>query len=283
MQNTQRNRRKELFQENSVDFLSGHGGHGGHGGHDGHGFMATMIPSFDSEISGENILALSRKHIGEKYILGARTPMANAEWKGPWDCAEFVSWCVYQATGILFGVEPRNDPVKADAFTGYWGDQARQTGAVIPVNHAARISGACVLRMPQSGRVGHIILSDGMGGTVEAHSSARGVIADSLGGRRWDMGILVPGVRYFASEDPVQVEQPDGILRFVEPMMRGPSIERVQNCLAKLKYPVGQADSVFGPQTESAVQSFQVDNGLVPDGEVGKLTWAVLNKRCKSK
>lgn len=245
--------------------------------------MAAFAPS--SELpDADAIFDLARQHIGENYILGARAPMANADWKGPWDCAEFVSWCVYQATGILFGVEPTYDPVRADAFTGYWADQAHAAGAIVPVEHAARIGGACVLRAPQSGRVGHIVLSDGKGGTVEAHSSARGVIAHTLEGRRWDCGILVPGVRYFSEEIPVTPAPPAPVLRYTEPMMRGKRIEAVQTCLNKLGYATGNADGVFGPQTESAVQAFQVDEGLVPDGEVGDATLAVLKTRkCKVK
>ena len=30
------------------------------------------------EVTGEDMLALARQHIGEQYILGARAPMANA-------------------------------------------------------------------------------------------------------------------------------------------------------------------------------------------------------------
>lgn len=80
------------------------------------------------EVTGDDVLAIARPHIGEVYKLGARAPMANSGWTGPWDCAEFVSWCVYQASGILFGTQPRNDPVRADAFTGFWAEQTREAG-----------------------------------------------------------------------------------------------------------------------------------------------------------
>ena len=70
-------------------------------------------------------LNLGLNHIGEQYVLGARAPMGNANWRGPWDCAEFASWYVFQAPGILFGTQPQNDPVLADAYTGFWGDQAQ--------------------------------------------------------------------------------------------------------------------------------------------------------------
>lgn len=105
--------------------------------------------------TGDRILALARKHIGENYILGARAPMSNGDWQGPWDCAEFVSWCTYQVSGILFGTRPRNDPLMADAYTGYWFDQAMQCGANIDWRDAANIPGAAVVRRPASGQIGH--------------------------------------------------------------------------------------------------------------------------------
>ena len=51
-----------------------------------------------------------------------------------------------------------------------------------------------MLRSPQPGATGHIAISDGGGGTVEAHSTKAGVIASTISGRRWDMGILIPEV-----------------------------------------------------------------------------------------
>lgn len=38
-----------------------------------------------------------------------------------------------------------------------------------------------------------------------------------------------------------------------------------------------KVDGDFGPKTEAAVRQFQRDNGLVPDGIVGTLTWAALS------
>src|SRR5262245_19031675 len=126
--------------------------------------------------TGEAVLNLARKHLKERYVLGARAPMGNSKWKGPWDCAEFVSWCVYQATGILYGVDPKDDPVRADAFTGYWSEQAVADNATIDLNLAVSIEGAILLRAPTRELRGHIAISSGDGGTVEAHSTKLGVI-----------------------------------------------------------------------------------------------------------
>jgi N-acetylmuramoyl-L-alanine amidase len=256
--------------------------HVGHVPHVPHVPHARMMSGLDSGQSGDAILAHARGHIGEQYSLGARAPMSNADWKGPWDCAEFVSWCVYQASGILFGVEPRHDAVRADAYTGFWADQAHAANALITVEQAAGIAGAAVLRIPQSGKIGHIVLSDGKGGSVEAHSSARGVCQNTLSGRRWDVGILVPGVRYFASDTVVPVKPPAEVLRLSDPMTRGDRVRAIQACLNELGFAAGAADGVFGPQTEWAVRSFQNGAGLVADGEVGKATLAALKaKKCK--
>ncbi|MBI2305842.1 MAG: peptidoglycan-binding protein [Rhodocyclales bacterium] len=199
--------------------------------------------------------------------------MCNKDWHGPWDCAEFCSWCLYQASDILFGVEPRHDPMRADAYTGYWAAQARAAGTIVPIDRAVGIAGAFLLREPQSGRVGHIAISDGAGGTVEAHSSKLGVIASQAGGRRWDYGILAPGIRYFASASPVTVAPPPtDILRLTEPMLRGDEVRRLQQCLADLGLQPGSIDGVFGPQTEAAVAAFQASQGLLVDGEFGPAT-----------
>ena len=223
-----------------------------------------------------DVFELALDHLHEDYVLGARAPMANAKWRGPWDCAEFASWCLFQATGVLFGVKPRHDPIAADAFTGFWADQAREAKAVVPVELAARTRGAFLVRLPAPGRIGHIVISDGKGGTCEAHSSARGVIQGTLAGRRWDIGVIVPGVPALSSPDLPPIEVAVQTLRVTSPMMAGPIIKEVQRALAKAKFPVGRPDGVYGPQTAHAVRLFQAARGLVADGEVGPATFKAL-------
>jgi hypothetical protein len=99
--------------------------------------------------SGRTVLPIAEAHQGERYVLGARVPMDNETFHGPWDCAEFVSWCVYQAYGVLFGVRPAN-PQTADAYTGYWTEDALASHATIAVSQALNTPGAILLRRPRS-------------------------------------------------------------------------------------------------------------------------------------
>jgi hypothetical protein len=60
---------------------------------------------------------------------------------------------------------------------------------------------------------------------------------------------------------------------------RGPEVKRLQQLLATRTGTRIVADGDFGPATRAAVIAFQAANGLVPDGAVGKKTWAALRQR----
>lgn len=225
--------------------------------------------------TGADLLAIAHEHLKEDYRFGARAPMADPTWKGPWDCAEFVSWCVFQASGVLFGTEPRDDALLADAYTGYWWQHARgEIGSLIDWRAALTIPGAALLRRPVGRQIGHIAFSDGLGGTVEAHSTARGVTVERAEGRRWDAGVLVPGVRYVQANQPVAMNSPGPtVLRLAHPPMQGERVRAVQEALNQRGFHVGPIDGLYGPQTAHAVQMFQLGaTELVADGEVGPLT-----------
>ncbi len=228
--------------------------------------------------TGQQILDLASEHVGEPYVFGAIVAKDNPNWHGPWDCAEFASWCVYQTAGTLYGCS--NDharPALADAYTGYWARDAKDLGKRITVDVAARTPGAAVLRVPVAGQIiGHTVFSDGGGGTVEAHSTNRGVVRDTLSGRRWDMGILVPGIDYPKNPEPQTVTRPTLLYRLTTPRMKGDAVRRIQEALRAKGFDPGDVDGIFGGQTYAAVRAFQLTNGLLPDGEVGVRTAAAL-------
>jgi len=173
--------------------------------------------------------------------------------------------------------------MRADPYTGFWGEDAeadhqRYGGVIVSAELAARTPGAFVLRKPGIYRkVGHIVISDGTGGTVEAMSSNRGVVQASLNGRWWDYGILVPGVQYFMNETPVELTPPHRVLRITTPLLRGAMVEAVQRALSGLGYKPGSIDGIYGSQAANAVSAFQSDQGLVVDGEVSDETLNALD------
>ncbi len=227
--------------------------------------------------TGQKVLEVARKHVGENYVLGVLVPKNNAGWTGAWDCAEFASWLIFQASAILYGCDRDfGDPATADAFTGYWDRDAKSLGQIISIEHAARTPGAAVLRIPQIGATGHIVISDGVGGTVEAHSPRDGVIQSALDNRRWDMGILVPGIVY-TQGSVVPVPAPGGVIyRLATPMMTGEKVQEIQQALKAAGFDPGVIDGEFGPHTHAAVVAFQLSRGLIADGEVGPQTAAAL-------
>lgn len=225
------------------------------------------------------IMKLARTKLGQKYVLGSRAPMANPKWDGPWDCAEFVSWCVYQATGRLYGTKPQGNPMMADAYTGYWWEQSRDDGSQVSVGAAIALNGGILLRKPQPGRVGHIAFSDGRGGTVEAHSSARGVCEGSAQNRAWDTGVILPWLATGLVLPEADYEPPARRIRVTSPLTNGSDVRKIQLRLTELGFYPGRADGVYGPQTAHAVTQFQVAKKLNPDGEVGDITWKALKLR----
>lgn len=231
-----------------------------------------------SKPKGEEILELARQHLGQQYVLGALAPKNDPGWAGPWDCAEFASWAVYQVSGILYGCDRETgNPATADAYTGYWEKDARKRGEKVSVEEAGGTPGAAVLRVPREGARGHIVISDGRGGTVEAHSPQRGVIAHKLSGRVWDMGILVPGIRYTTSEAPVALAPPATVIyRLKKPAMTGATVREIQRALREAGFDPKGVDGKFGRDTHNAVVAFQVSRGLIADGQVGAQTAGAL-------
>ena len=222
--------------------------------------------------TGEDLLRLAAPHLGEPYVLGAQVPKNNPNWDGPWDCAEFTAWCVFQAGGMLYGCSNnQGNPASVESFSGWWGRDARSIGREVSVDDAARIPGAVVYRAPRTGAIGHVVFSDGRGGTIEAKSRNTGVVRSTLSGRRWDMGILVPWIDYNAGPR-VPVGRGVTIYRITTPLMRGPTVRAIQMALLRRGINPGGMDGLYGVLTAAAVSSFQAIAGLVQDGEVGPET-----------
>ena len=228
-------------------------------------------------IPAVNLVNLASQHVGQGYILGIRVPLDNPNWTGPWNCSYFASWLVYQTSRSLYGCERDfGDPSTATAYTGYWQRDAQTLGQIISIEQATATPGAFLLRFPPpNGGVGHIVVSDGTGGTFEAHGQASGVIKGAVTLRRWDTGVQVPGYSYAVGAAIAEMTMPQ-TLRLTVPPISGSAVIALQKALVAAGFDPGVRDGIFGPHTGSAVVAFQATHGLTPDGEAGPITLAAL-------
>lgn len=113
----------------------------------------------------------------------------------------------------------QRNPAHADVYTGYWRNDAERVGIKISVDLAAKTIGAIILRYPiyNPRTIGHIAISDGRGGTVEAKSRREGVVFDRVAGRRWDTGVLIPGIEYLSRAETVIATPSTLIFKLTKP------------------------------------------------------------------
>lgn len=228
--------------------------------------------------TAQDLLKLANKHVGETYILGAFAPKDNPNWRGPWDCAEFVSWVTFQTTGLLLGCTNNGEnPARADAYSGAWSRDAANAGRPLSLGQAKAIPGAILVRRPPPKGIGHVAISQGDGTTIEAHSAKLGVTNQKVDGRRWDLAMLLPLIEY-AEPLPTSIFSPPSgmVLRLTFPPMHGQIVASVQKALKAEGFDPGEIDGVYGPHTEAALRGFQLKSGLNPDGEAGKITLSKL-------
>jgi len=223
---------------------------------------------------GEKMLRLAESRIGERYV-NVCVPKNNPDWHGPWDCAEFMSWLVYQAGGFLYGcIDNNGNPATVEAYTGAWQADSKRLGDRVSVAQAAATFGAILLRYPPApGKMGHIAVSDGKGGTVEAMGRAFGVRRGKVTGRVWDTGVLVPGLNYgAASTATIKTEPPTLIYAMGRPHLKKEVVKDIQRSLKSVGVDPGPIDGIFGHKTTAAVAAYQALKGIIADGHVGPQT-----------
>ena len=64
----------------------------------------------------------------------------------------------------------------------------------------------------------------------------------------------------------------------LSPGATGSQVKTLQRALAALGFSPGTPDGDYGPSTQAAVEQFQTSKGLTPDGVVGAVTLAALQK-----
>jgi N-acetylmuramoyl-L-alanine amidase len=219
--------------------------------------------------NGKAVLLFAKLYLGFAYVFGAFVPKNSENYKGAFDCAEFVAFCIFKVYGFLYGCSTSDvsKAAKADAYTGFFDRDALQKGIKISVEEATRTPGSILLRVPQSGAIGHVVFSNGDGTTTEAHSTKMGVIYSVVTGRRWSYGILLPGVEYTANPK-ISTKAPAIVYRWMSPLMTGDFVGTIQLALIKAGFDPKGHDQKFGEDTHKAVVAFQKAKGLIADGEV---------------
>jgi len=227
--------------------------------------------------NGAQLCDLARTRDGERYV-NICVPKNDPNWHGPWDCAEFMSWLVFQVSGRLYGcIDNAGDPRTVEAYTGAWKRDSAALGTRIPVQQAAATKGAMLLRFPPGpGKMGHIAVCDGTGRTMEAAGVKLGVRRGVVAGRVWHTGVLIPGLDYGAAGAPVDLAAPTNIYAEGVPGLNPAIVTRIQENLASAGISPGRVDGDFGPLTAAAVATFQAMHGLIVDGQVGPQTAAEL-------
>ncbi|MET0946032.1 MAG: peptidoglycan-binding domain-containing protein [Flavobacterium sp.] len=218
--------------------------------------------------TGKKLVEIANQHIGEKYIFGSKVPYNNLNYTGPWDCAEFISWCVYKATDLLIGVK------NGEAYTGFWAADAKTKCTEISIEKATITPGAILLRIPNGSMIGHIVFSDGKSQTVEAMSSKKGVTNGIITGRTWHKALLINGVSYTENLETITktYKEPKYYFFLNTIPIKDPLILKAKQALLKLGINPGNLNDSYDLNMQIAVHNYQLMKGLIVDGIMGKQT-----------
>ena len=116
-----------------------------------------------------------------------------------------------------------------------------------------------------------------MGYNVGAKDGAFGAqTQDALKRFQRDNGLVDDGIAGAKTWAVINRTAPNPTLR---KGAKGEWVKYLQRKLTSKLYPLGNVDGIFGNATENAVRAFQRENGLTPDGIVGKNTWALLSRQ----
>ena len=120
--------------------------------------------------------------------------------------------------------------------------------------------------------MGHIVVCDGEGGTVEAMGTAYGVRRGKVSGRNWDTGVFLPNFTYGSAGDELDLAEPSQLYALGQPNMKASVVRDIQRALKELGFNPGPINGEYDDLTVAAVGAFQATKGLVVDGQVGPQT-----------
>ena len=204
------------------------------------------------------------------------TAMYGAKWIGHnvSDCSGMFVW-VYKKYGLAI----------QHSSSGIYKSYCKEKGKLTADLKKTLLPGTAVFTGDTATNHPHIGLYVGNGKCIEAAGVESGVITSNITAGKWKWYGLLKSVEYPASEaqeqpsDPVDDKESYPSLPTLKRGSKGEYVTLLQTKLVNKGYSVGSygIDGDFGSGTLKAVQQFQRDNGLNPDGIVGKLTWAALN------
>ncbi len=96
-----------------------------------------------------------------------------------------------------------------------------------------------------TGSMGHVAISDGNGGTVEAAGTGLGVKRGNIEGRLWDFYAKIPEVAYRSTGVTVTEQPLPYFLMLQEPNMSGGLVRNVQRALKEAGINPGKIDGLY--------------------------------------
>lgn len=190
------------------------------------------------------------------------------------DCSGMFRWAASELGGYIY----HGSNTMWNSYTDK--DRRGAVGGVMTIH-----PGTAVFQNTDGKRT-HVGLYVGVGKygietVIEAQGTQTGVVESKLSA--WDeWGELL--VKIGGEMVKVEYDVPAETIEIAPRTMRkgdsGESVKELQEALLREGYDLGSygADGKFGSETLSAVRAYQSDNGLIPDGIVGPLTWAALRQ-----
>lgn len=197
------------------------------------------------------------------------TALYGSKWIGHTvaDCSGLFAWAFKQLGGAI-----------AHGSNSIYDRYCSKKGKITDAVRKSMLPGTAVF-VDHSGNKSHIGLFIGNNTVIEAASTQAGVCTSKLNTSKWTYYGLLKGVEY--PEEAPQEDPPSGdeSLPTLRKGDKGEYVTLLQTKLVNKGYSVGSygIDGDFGSATKKAVQQFQRDNGLDPDGVVGSRTWEALN------
>lgn len=201
-----------------------------------------------------------------QVLNGKASSCEGCKWNGDrmFDCRGFTDWCLRQVDIDLYG----------DTCTTQYSTKSNwiERGDIAEMPEAV-----CCVFVADGNRKAHTGLYVGNGKIIHCSGEVK---TGTLNDRSWTH-YAIPAGLYTAEEIAKLRELYPKPKRTIKKGDTGETVKTAQRLLNEHGYDCGKVDGIFGANTKAAVVRFQQDNGLVPDGVIGPLTWAALEGEYK--